>query len=753
MATSKPQYQNYVYQSGLLFCALYKRRAIDINGVGIDQWYWMPSNRSGDIIDYRANGLNGFFSSETSALDESTGIPAGYGTLVVDRWQSDKHLSYMYIYPFDVAGLNAFKQSVEEWIEIGANNILIPVFWSDVFTSWSEQQTNADSSWEKQDLLINWIKTKGVKVSLMINLHLGARYIPDFWGTANTEKDCFGDYVSIGGYETGHPSLAGTGANMMKDFYMKVLDRYGGTTGQTYSLGSQLNWITPVFTEQLEYGFNYENGNAGGLHKALYGYSDDSKAGFRSWLQSVDNPDKYNQIADLNAKWGTSFANFGAVTPPSTNHSKGANEYQLSEIFASNWGKDFWKYLAYGQLTKFANDLKTITTTSTATYAPQTKFVLSFGGTTPNDPLCGLRASYDIITFGDVSDGLKTTQFYADTRNNTTAVSLDYMQNYPGKKIMELHHIDFYENGNLPVSVVKPMMIAAGESAMRNGAKDILFIGMALHGVWFEMLKEVMLDLKPKMALNYDNSRQTGGRSTSVTLGALLSSPGGRVGLENWLGVGGSNENRVNFVLDTTVELGTNAFPYSLSLYDNQTYYLKQLDIKNSVYGKPETESGPYNALQQSYNETRVPFLLTAFGITYTAGTKTKSTIEIIDNLGVAWVKMVQAFGVTNTEQNGKYANNHPEFRYIPNIAEDCRFWLPIPSEGGYYDIKITVFDAPCRFDVYHADDKALDRIAYNSGKAYTSAGSTETIRINRSQMQQSNINQRVIKINNNKWS
>lgn len=741
MATSKPEFQGIVLSNSTNYCGLYKRIVNNTSNIATTQYYWLPTNKSGDITDFRSNVMNGTFADAATAKS-SGNLPSGYSAYT-DNWPNEKYLSYMYNFPFDGGDLDVFKQAIDDWVALGANNILVPIFWHDVFTSYADQTTPPSGAWDKQDAVINYVKSKGVKVSLMVHLYISANYIPAFWGSANSEKDIFGDYIFLSGYGNGHPSLAGSGANMMKDFYQRVIARYAHSS----FLGNQLNWITPVMTEQSEFGFNYDNSAGGFDHKALYGYSNDSIAGFRTWLQSSSlNPDYYPDILSLNTAWGTSFASFSAVTPPATGYSIGANEYQISEVFASNQGKDFWKYLAYGQLTRFATDLRNITTT----YAPQAKFVLSPGGYAPNDPLCGLRATYDVIKWGEVSDGMKTV-FGIDNRTDTTGLTMDYAQNYPGKLMTELHHIDYYGNGALSVASVKANMIASGEAAMKNGVKDLLFIGMTKHGVWFEMMKDIFRDLKPKMAQNYDSSRQTSG-SASVTLGELLSSPGGRIGLEKWLGAGGSNDKRINFTFVNTIEQGSNALPYSLSLYDNQTYYLKQLDIKNSVYGRTETETGPYNSLQQSYNTNRVPFLLTAFGITYPSGTKTRSIVEIIDNLGVTWVKCVQHQGVTNTEQGGKYSNNHPEFRYIPNITEDCRFWLPIPASGGYYDVKITVYDAACRFDVYHADNNAPDGIAYNPDKPTTSPGNTEIIRIDRSKMLQPNVNQRVIKINNNRW-
>lgn len=749
MATSKPEFQGIVLSNSIDYCGLYKRIVNNTSNIATTQYYWLPTNKSGDITDYRANVMNGTFADAATATS-SGNIPSGY-SVYADNWPNEKYLSYMYNFPFDnSAGVQAFKDSVDAMVREGANNIVIPIFWTNIFATYDAQSSPPSNAFDPQDVFVNYAKGKGVKISLMPHLYMGASDIPNFWGVANNEKDIYGNYIAVGGYGNGHPSLAGVGADMMKDFYQKVVTHYNTL------LGSQLNWISPVITEQSEYGFNYDITVSGVTGKTLYGYSNDSKAGFRAWLQSSDNPDKYANIAALNAAWGTSYISFSDVQPPTTpyafNSSPPDMEYKLSEVFMSNQGKDFWKYLAYGQLTKFASDLRTIT----STYAPSAKFVLSFGGVAPHDPLCGLRATYDVIKWGEVSDGLKTA-FGVDNRNSIMSLSMDYTQNYPNKLMAELHHIDYGggDNSNLPVDVVEPNMRASGEAAIKNGVKDMLFIGMAKHGLYFDMLKRLLAYLKPIMNQNNDNSRQTVAPSVSVTLGELLSSPGGRIGLNKWVEAGGTNQTRKEYNFDNTISPSTTDFPYTLSLFDCQTYYIRDNTTKNSYYGRVslDVNGAPvYTTLQQSYNATRVPFLLSAFGITYPSGTKTRSTLEIIDNTGVVWVKCVQSFGVTSTEQNSKYNNNHPEFRYLPYITEDCRFWLPIPASGGYYDVKITVYDAACRFDVYHADNNAPDNIAYNESKATTSAGTTETIRIDRSKMLQLNINQRVIKINNNRW-
>ncbi|HEY1056281.1 MAG TPA: hypothetical protein VGE24_14140, partial [Emticicia sp.] len=359
MATSKPVYQNYVYQNGSLYCALYKRRVINTSGTGADQWYWMPTNQSGDIIDFRANALNAgaTYTSEANAL---ANIPSGYGAPAVDRWKSDKYMSLLNMFPFDAGSSDKFKLGITDWTSnvVGLNNIVIPIYWTDVFDSYNStgrrQDQNLTGSWSKVDDILIFCKNTGRKISLIVSMHLSSRIIDSvskFYGTSNYEKDEWGNPIAVGDYGNGHPSLAdettGSGLSMMKDFFQKVVARYGGTTGQTYSLGAQLNWIATTITGQNEFGYNYENTVSGLTAKALSGYSPATISGFRTWVSTnVNNPKRYANKDLMNAAWGTNFSDFSTATAPTTGKAFGtATVNDFAGLFYSNWGKDFWRYL------------------------------------------------------------------------------------------------------------------------------------------------------------------------------------------------------------------------------------------------------------------------------------------------------------------------------------------------------------------------------------------------------------------------
>ncbi|GAB3511727.1 hypothetical protein GCM10027442_21910 [Emticicia fontis] len=729
----------------------------------------MPTNSSGDIIDFRENAMNGgtFYSSEASAL---ANVPSGYGTLTVDRWQTDKYLSYMNLYPFRDIG--AFKTGVDWFVANGATNILIPVLWGDIFDSYSgtgkRQDQNLSSSFDKQNTAVDYVKNTypNVKISLLPWIKLSSSLIPQFWGTSTNEKDCFGNDLGIEGYGDAHPALsdksAGSGRSMAVDFFTKVTNYYANR------LGSQFNYIIPVISQQAEYGFNYDNGISA-PYKMIEGYSSATKAAFRAWLfNGTANPNAYADLTALNTAWGTTYTSNGQIEPPNTNLTQGGSDEAyvqgLNSIFASKRGVD-WYLFRESMLVDFAVDCKNAVTNANNTYSTRIKFVLSFGGVSPNDSLVALRGSYDVIKWSAISDGLKTA-FASDNRDSYTTLTLDYVQNYSKKIMTELHYIDYGGNDNPPpaYSTVRDNMIKSGIDAVKNGVKDLLFIGAPWQDQWYTSVTQpVFLGVKAEFLKDQGNVRVGLNGSTAINLGELLYTGNNYGGKQKWIAGGGSSDNRIRVTFTNTITSGSDAdYPLSFQVKDNQRYYIKQEDIKNSYYGfrseQDEINGKPYTTLQQSYNTTRVPILLSAFGITYKAGSPyTYSTIEIVDQSGVKWVKCVQnspgVYVNAPTKTNLDYANNHPEYRYMnnPAITEDCRFWLPLPTS--YYDVTITVYGAACLLELYHADDRAPGGIAYTPPTANSdAAGTSRTIRLSASQLTQTNVNQRVVKINNNRW-
>ncbi|HEY1055327.1 MAG TPA: hypothetical protein VGE24_09335, partial [Emticicia sp.] len=523
-------------------------------------------------------------------------------------------------------------------------------------------------------------------------------------------------------------------------------------------LGNQFLQIIPTLTVHKEFGYNFTNqyypvGSSDPVKEyfALSGYSSATISGFRTWLNSPSNPDKYNDKDAMNAAWGTTFGSFSVVTPPTTG--KGVQQATLDDyaiMFSTNRGKDWYKYLS-SLMYNFANDLRNIVANINAAKNTNIKFVLKFGGNSPNDSQCLLRLTWDVVKWGDYCDGLQTA-FGKDNRNGDAAITLDYIQNYPNKKLTELNHGDFDKINDtvIPIDQVKTNMIASGTAAIQNGAREIIFITMEKFSDYYKMTKEIFAELKPLLAQNNENTRTGITKNTFVTLGELLSTSG-KKGVERWTSVGGSSNSRANIVLNNSLNASTSDLPYSLSLTNISTFYFRQLDMKNSVYGRRlDTDTSPYTDVQVDYNTNRVGMIVSTHGITYKAGAKTKSTITIKSktvNPNVVWLKMEQTTGVTDTESNGDYRNNHPELRYIPNISEDCRFWFPLDD----YDIIIDVEDAGCLFSVMNPNTLAPNRFVSENN---VSAGSQSTVTVLKSTMlTQTNPDHRLIKINNNRNS
>ena len=249
MATSKPEFQGIVLKdSGTNYCGLFKRRIINTSSVAATQYYWLPTNSSGEITDYRANIMSGTttYATDTLAL---TNKPVGYGTFV-DAWPTTKYLSYMNMYPF--RDLGQFKSGVDSFVSLGATNILIPVLWSDVFSRWTDQQTPSGTAWDKQNQAVDYVKNTypNVKISLMIWLKMDAERIVNFWGTANNEKDCWNNDLGIEGYGDAHAPLSdknsGSGRSMMLDFFTKATNYYSNR------LGSRFNYFNTVIKKQAQ---------------------------------------------------------------------------------------------------------------------------------------------------------------------------------------------------------------------------------------------------------------------------------------------------------------------------------------------------------------------------------------------------------------------------------------------------------------------------------------------------------------------
>lgn len=697
----------------LKYAGLFRYKVKKVNGDTTSQFGWVNTNVQGVIVDSRAKRLNGYFSSTTTAL---ANLPVTYSIGSGVDFQEAKYIAYMEQYPLrDIARTKA---SYDEMIAAGANEILIPIHWEEVFQTYAAQTTNSGSSWAVFDDLISYAKNKGVKVSLRICVDMDdSRLHPDggndFYLLANSAMDEWGNPARIA-YGSGHSSLAySSGRSMMIDFVNKTLSRYNSL------LGSQFLWYGVSISAQNEIGYNYENsyysGNTPvGPIPAAFDYSTHSVAGFRTWLTT-----KYGNVTALNASWGTSFASISVATPPTSGKSIGmATHEELNLLYANNRGKDWWQW-NYSMMRDFIVSCKS----AGASYAPNAKFYLEWGAV--SDILSARRMSPNVQDMVAISDGMKA-QFGAIASSPDVALSLDVIRsNYTKKKSTEINDYDMYAiYGATSVADMKSKAIVLSQSAIQNNAKEIVFITDKADAAKFAGMKEALTTIKGYLT-NYSGSVSTTA-TVNYNLGEWLESYSNIFG--RWQAAGGSTTQRVNMVQSGTINYTTTNCTYPLSLYPISSFCLKQNDLKSSQW-------------VESYNSSRVAFNAPTHSITYLGGAKATSSYQIKSTDGVVWLSNVQNTGATNAE----YPNNHPSRKYITSLVEDATVYLPIQD----YDVVMTnTGTVNFLFEVYNPDPDGL-AVSYSTTLV---PGATATYRVYASTMNLQVSWKRELKINCNRF-
>lgn len=710
------------------YASLFRYKIKRSNGDTLSQFAWVPTDINGVIVDSRAKRLNGYFASGATAL---ANLPATYSiptTPGPDDFQTQKYIAYMELYP--LLDVNKTKQAYDEFVQAGANEIVVPIYWETVFDTYTKQTTNAASSWAIYDDLIDYAKNKGVKVSLRICVDMDDSRIYDlepgatggFYGLSNSAKDEWGDPIRVS-YGSGHSSLAYTiGRNMMLDFVNKTLTRYNSR------LSGQLLWYSVVMTAQNETGYNYENkrfteSGPTNSYPATFDYSSHAITAFRNWLTA-----KYGTVAALNASWGSSYGAISEAYPPITGAAVGtATHEQMDALFATNRGKDFWQF-NYKLLRDFLVDCRAAGTT----YAPGAKFYLEFGSC--SDSYSARRLSNFVADFSNVSDGMKA-QFGA-YGNNDIAFSLDVVRsNYPNKKSTEVNVRDIIDtDGGIDdsqykaqsVDEMRQVALGLAESAIRSQAKEIVFIADRTSLPTFNAMKEVCVITKN--FLNQFNSSTTTTATVNYNLGEWLESYSSI--LNRWKAAGGSTNTRINLVQSSTINYGNNTVPNPLtfSLNEYGYYNFRSNDLKSSQYNS-------------SYDVNRFYILIPTNSITYPSGALATTNIFVKDVNGVEYVRSTQTLGMSGAG----FPNNHPERRYIPTLVEDCMFYLPIQD----YDVTIVnTGPVSVTFEVYNTDP---DEYAINFQQT-VAPGASYTYRINSSTMSIRPWWKRGIKVNNNRY-
>ena len=670
MPSSKAVSMGVVLTNGTNFISLYFRsEKNDNNNEVIDKFYWVQSNASGVPTSGRNNALNGYFSSQSAAIDDK---PDGYGDLPPeDSFRNEKILSYMNMFPFDSDGdlgeyANGVSRAKSEYTEIvaaGANCIVVPITWDAVFATKAEQDTNDSSKWSAHDELVNHALSLGVKVSLRIiaNKDDGPHNDIDitntsgFYGLSKNSKDQLGNVSRIDG-GIGHVSLAyADGVSQVLDFVKKAIVRYQGI------LGNKFRWFSVVLSSQNEIGYNYENQYYfGPKYPALFDYSTYSKEGFRAFLAS--NSKYNNNISALNSAWGTTFGTFDAVTPPGEGLS-GTTE-QLTAILATNAGQDWYEWNDK-LVISFLNSVEALIPANSIT----AKMATETGSDTDDKALIRLTANINRwITCGS----LHKTQLGVISRDTSFAHTVDYLRHYAqngGTLGSEFSTSDMVKQQYItdPTTMENTLVELALSSRKYAGANEFMLISSKQQGYF-----NVAVNAARRMKVILETvSLDIPANTPTVQWSLSQALRGGANYMRTlWANNGGSATSRVNMVQVDGIPIppsSTCVFPYQI--YPIQNFCLSSGSIRASTYNHnfESVKNTHWLALVPTHSNSYVEGQLSLCDYTITG---------ISD--GIVYVKNTQQVGHQVTYSSSQ-DNNHPRY-YADNPVyfNDAVFVLPL---------------------------------------------------------------------------
>ncbi len=183
--------------------------------------------------------------------------------------------------------LEQIDYDLDEIVKMGANSVRIDIVWQHV-----EEDGDNQFKWDNYDYFIQACEDRGLRIFALIGYQWPPNWFPDAWYTQHPpEWDAEGIYhperwlSDIINYE--HPSARAQYA----EWLAAVAGRYKNSKAIA-------GWIV-----------GNESGYLGLWSGLLDGYDPESEQAFRTWCQA-----KYGTIAAANAVWGSSFANFDAIS-------------------------------------------------------------------------------------------------------------------------------------------------------------------------------------------------------------------------------------------------------------------------------------------------------------------------------------------------------------------------------------------------------------------------------------------------------
>lgn len=766
MPASKAVSMGVVLTNGTNFISLFFRsEKNDLNNEVVDKFYWVQSNASGVPTSGRNNALNGYFSSQSSAISDT---PDGYGDLPpTDEFQNTKINSYMDLFP--VAGGNSaekdasvqrVKNSLDVFTAAGGNAFVLVLRWEEVFKNITEQNANLDTSWTRYDQLVNYAKDKGLKVCFRICVDMDDNTLnvngtgTAFYGLDNSAKDEWG-YPARIEYGFGHCSLSyTTGLNMLYDFVDKVLARY------STMLGNKFLWYSVTTTAQQESGYNYENqnydmgagGSPGPRYKTGYDHSTHALAAFKAWCQTEYS----NNISLLNAVWGTTLSTFDSITTPKSGvvSAGTTSEQPFLNVFKTNKGKDFFRFTY--------STIKAFQTTCYNKRPSGVKYVLEYGSC--SDIMSALRYSCFVSDAASYSDMIKA-QYGALNGFRDLSFSLDVIRsNYSKKKGTEINSADIYRRqggsiyGATSIQNMKEIAFQLAKSTIENEGKELIWISDYNDRPVFDALIEVMQQSKAYME-SYTGSTQIVA-TASYKLGEVLD--GYENVIQRWRNASGDTTRRINYIQSPIIDYSGAGTPTGItfSIYPISQYVINSESIKSVNNAQIINNSVEYNIPNTFY------LLVPTHTINYLDEFLAKTTIKVVGSNGVEYVRSIQNDGcfvrnnLNTTQRNyvasnypsavyaeDGYSNNHPDRRFPGVSGDDATFILPILP---YYDITCeNTGTNTVLFDIVSGDQTNGGLIMRQN--VPVTSGSSDTYRMYTNFMDNQPWWYRGVKINNNR--
>jgi len=667
MPSTKPIFMDVIiYNSSTQkYAGLYfKSEKVDGSGTAEDQFYWINTNGAGEIVDWRSNMLNGWYSSKSSA---EANKPSGYTDNVpanlndkfmvgfMPAWYTTDNIAG---YPYKVNGdptINPHKytlDAIDKMIDAGITFLKFPINISYIYFSKSDYDidtansdgnainamyNNSLSQMDKLvknaiDLIVQKGKSKQVSIAFRLETDMNR-----FGWNNNTlwnprliqDSDLMVDNtgaIASGIYLRGSLSYSSVNAlNIAKNFTRNILRRYKSYANDR---GINVHWFSVVNSQSSEAEYGFENNIYEWVDSRtarLMDYSNNAVVAFRSWLQSSTGGNY--TISTLNQAWGTNFANFDSINRENLPAWGISDPEQVNNFrFNNQKGKDWYNFLVT-QYINFYKEIKNVVNSYINPDGSTVKYMLESGADLLELSFAVNSNSYKRLTFEqsriqECYDYHKCwASFYPDApdeSNTWGAIQTDFARTnseiYNKKMGTELYANDALSSGVFgDLASMTNHFKGINTVLVKNKIKEIVYIAPnefnTNYFYQFESARQSVIDLisKIKSISTYENP------TTEVTFTIDYLLVNGITAIFNlWKSYGGSTSNRIKLSIGNTTSGGstggdtgsgtTCTGDVSYTIYSDNLGAYHQYCLANRKYRSNIDNAGSNNGGNKYYN-------------------------------------------------------------------------------------------------------------------------------------------------------